>query len=95
MKFGFAEKIKEGDPDFIEAEKFDVSKVMNSYPRYNAQTEGTFYAFSLVKHDLTLFINQWNTAKRFTPPALIYFIQQIVFYFLKPVGRKHDEFSLW
>ena len=28
MKFAFAEKMKEGDPDFIEADKFDVSKVI-------------------------------------------------------------------
>lgn len=27
MKFAFAEKMKEGDPDFIEADKFDLSKV--------------------------------------------------------------------
>ena len=30
MKFAFAEKMKEGDPDFIEADKFDVSKVIAS-----------------------------------------------------------------
>ena len=28
MKFAFAEKMKEGDPDFIEADKFDFLKVL-------------------------------------------------------------------